>query len=152
MDRILTADEIAEISDERDRYRAALEKIVGRWQRNHESWRPGGRPDGPGKSWADGFHTGLATVHEEATAALDPDGHRVTREQLRAARGTDREWFEATVNCGGCGYVASRCDCAPSDPCGCGPHDLEPWPRKCWACKGSGETPKPAWWDEEGRP
>lgn len=153
MEHIPTADEIAEITDDRDRYRAALEKISGRWERNHQSWRPRSSTiEHPGRPWADGFHTALATVHEEATAALDPDAHREYRKTLDVGNGTDREWFEQTGNCGGCGNVANRCDCPPSDPCGCGPHELEPWPRKCYTCKGSGELPKPTWWDEEGRP
>lgn len=150
--RLPADDEIADISDDTERYKVALEKISNRWLRNHQQWRSGSHRDRPGQSWSDGFHTALATVRGEAEAALNPEQHRADQAIIRAGGGTDQEWFEATGNCGGCGNIASRCDCPPSDPCGCGPHELEPWPRACQFCKGSGEHPKPPWWDEERRP
>lgn len=155
---VLSADEIARIVDERDRYRAALEKILDRHQRRSESWRMPNEEQwaqhGPGsRHWSDGFITGLATVCEEARAALTPDEHFAHQEQWRAAsHASEVEWFQLTGCCGRCGNLAARCDCPPSDPCACGPHELEPWPRVCSRCDGTGELPRPAWWDAEGRP
>lgn len=57
-----------------------------------------------------------------------------------ACYGTDREWFDATANCGHCGIQAAGCTCTSSDPCGCGPHTTpEPGPRAA----GPNDVPLP---------
>jgi hypothetical protein len=125
---------------ENTRLRAALQKIVDESTRRHAEYEPDGRGlTDLGKSWRDGYSTATAHWSLVATEALDPVEWAAHEELwLAGSCDSDREWFARTGNCGHCGDPPRRCSCTPDDPCGCGPHQVDPWPRTCWVCSGSG--------------
>lgn len=130
------------VEAERDRYKAALERILEKRRREEEFWHPGVQfPTEHAKDWHDGYVTALATVSLIAREALDPEAWAEDEEDQRiASHGSDREWFERTGMCGHCGNVPEDCQCTPNDPCGCGPHELRTEPTPCWRCGGTGEV------------
>jgi hypothetical protein len=122
------------------RFRAALEKILDRWRRLSNAWRPRRTYPSPyGEGWHQGFHTALAELADIAGRALDPEGSALSDDLNSIVNSaTDREWFEKTGNCGHCGQLGGDCICTPDDPCGCGPHEPRTWPVKCYTCDGTG--------------
>lgn len=117
---------------ELDRLRTALQAIVDESDRLHHEYRPECYPTEDAASWHAGYTCATAHWSLIATAALDPIEWEAHQEQWHAAAlDSDREWFARTGCCGHCGNVARSCACTPADPCGCGPHEVDPWPREC---------------------
>lgn len=131
------------IEVERDRYRAALERIAASRRAQSDSYRPGHEyPNDYGRGWHDGYTTAMASCSLIVSEALDPEGW-AEHEALSklGSFGTDREWFERTGCCGHCGQPAEDCCCTDDDPCACGPHpEKRSWPRDCSWCNGSGKV------------
>ncbi len=128
---------------EAERLRAGMERILEKRRLQSDTWRSDPRPQGhPGRSWHDGYTTAMAEVALIAMEAMDPEGWAEHEKQWKlGSHGTDREWFEATGNCGHCGNMAEDCLCSDADPCGCGPHpERRTWPRPCGWCRGTGEV------------
>lgn len=125
---------------ENARLRAALQRIRDDSHRQHAEYEPDQRgATDLGKSWHDGYCTATSHYSLLAFEALDPAAYAEHEQRcVGACQDSDREWFARTGNCGHCGNIAERCDCTPDDPCGCGPHEVKPWPRECWVCRGSG--------------
>lgn len=128
------------ITEERDRYKAALERIQAKRRSEEEFWHQDRHfPTEASKNWHDGHITAMATISLICSEALDPVEWAEHQEQWSlASHGTDREWFERTGMCGHCGNPGDECLCTPADPCGCGPHDLRTDPIPCIRCKGAG--------------
>lgn len=93
------------------------------------------------KAWHDGYVTALATcslIASEHLVSADEWTSDHTEQNGLAAYGTDKQWFEKTGYCGHCGNLAGYCQCTPTDPCGCGPHEKSMDPLRCWVCAGTG--------------